>query len=570
MGNFYQIFVSFLPLRRNRVPRLTAWLCSLIFILYFSWDPAAVLAADITVDGSACTLADAITAANEDTAQFGCLAGDGEDTITLSVDITLSAALPEITSDITFEGDDHSISGDDSFPIFAIRNATVVINDMTLKDALSTTFGGAINVNTGTLTITGSTIEDNVANDSGGGIYSVDSHITIEESNVNDNSAKRSHGGGVYFISPTLDHRLRIKSSSFSGNAATQDGGAVYISGGDIEIHKSSFFDNSADEGGAIEINSSTLSVENSTFGRNTAREGGGMSAFNTDITLIHTTWAYNSALEQGGAVALIGSESKLRIQNTILSDSASGGDCHSGLEPDQIIENTGNVIQDGSCPLLTDSDTESSTATPTAEATAGQDDSSDGAESQFAAQSAQDGESADAVLLIQQAEPTATLDVMLLREEGWPPHFPLHPNSPAMDAADPSLCNALSPVEDQPGKTRPVGPGCEIGAWEAPPTPQPPTPTPSATPSPTATATGTATATITPTSTITATPSMPQYCIHIVTHGENLFRIAIQYDLTVRELSSFNNLLNDDRLSTGQEILIPHFDCPNFTPRKG
>ena len=543
---------------------------------------APVKAAAITVDGSACTLADAIAAANDDAAQFGCIAGDGEDTITLSANITLSAALPDITSDITFDGSGHYISGDDSYPIFSIKSATVVINNLTLRNALSTTFGGAVNVNNSTLAINQSTIRDNVANDSGGGIYAVDSHITIEETNVNDNSAKRSHGGGVYFISPTFDHHLRINSSSFRGNEASQDGGALYISGGDIEIHKSSFFENSADEGGAIEVNSSTLIVENSTFGRNSAREGGGMSAFNTDITLIHTTWAYNSALEQGGAIALIGTESGLRIQNTILSDSASGGDCHSGLKPEQITENTGNIIQDGSCPLLTDDGAESSDATPTAEPTA-EEAEADDAESQtveLRAQSAQEQESANEAVLIQQAQPTATLDIMLLREEGWPPHFPLHPNSPAMDAADDALCDALSPVEDQPGKTRPVGPGCEIGAWEAPPTPVPPTPTPvpptptpTASPRPPATATAMATATVAPTTTITPippNPEIPEYCVHLVERGENLFRIAIRYDLTVHAISSFNNLLNDDRLSVGQEILIPHRDCPNFTPRKG
>ena len=55
-----------------------------------------VRAASITVDKSAvddtngtCELADAITAANTDTATNGCTAGSGADTITLGVNITL-------------------------------------------------------------------------------------------------------------------------------------------------------------------------------------------------------------------------------------------------------------------------------------------------------------------------------------------------------------------------------------------------------------------------------------------------------------------------------------------------
>ena len=46
-----------------------------------------------------------------------------------------------------------------------------------------------------------------------------------------------------------------------------------------------------------------------------------------------------------------------------------------------------------------------------------------------------------------------------------------------------------------------------------------------------------------------------PPDCIHIVSEGENLFRIAILYSMTVREISSFNNLLRDDQLSVGQEL---------------
>ena len=43
-------------------------------------------AATITVDGTTCTLADAITAANNDTATGGCSAGSGVDTLTLTAD----------------------------------------------------------------------------------------------------------------------------------------------------------------------------------------------------------------------------------------------------------------------------------------------------------------------------------------------------------------------------------------------------------------------------------------------------------------------------------------------------
>ena len=64
---------------------------------------ATARAADITV-GDECALADAIEAANSDAAAGGCLAGAGADTIWLSDDMTLTAELSYIESDITVEG----------------------------------------------------------------------------------------------------------------------------------------------------------------------------------------------------------------------------------------------------------------------------------------------------------------------------------------------------------------------------------------------------------------------------------------------------------------------------------
>ena len=70
--------------------------------------------AAITVDGVSCTLAEAITSANNDNAGGnGCTDGSGADTITLNTDVTLTATdnstydptgLPVVTSAITIEG----------------------------------------------------------------------------------------------------------------------------------------------------------------------------------------------------------------------------------------------------------------------------------------------------------------------------------------------------------------------------------------------------------------------------------------------------------------------------------
>ena len=94
--------------------------------------------------GGACTLADAIVAANEDRAVGGCPAGDGADTILLTGDIVLGASLPEITADIFIDGSGFTISGDSQYRIFVVGGgAHVVIDRLTLANGSGDWDGGA-------------------------------------------------------------------------------------------------------------------------------------------------------------------------------------------------------------------------------------------------------------------------------------------------------------------------------------------------------------------------------------------------------------------------------------------
>ncbi len=550
-------------------PRLALFL-TLLSLLCIA--PMTTFAADISVNGSTCTLADAIAAANIDSAVAGCSAGSGADTITLTRNVTLTGSLPIINSEITIEGAEYSVSGDDAHQIFMVDGGTLTLNDLTVSNGLSATTGGAIYIaNEASLTLNRSMVLNSAGNDSGGGIYSNNSDVTLNESTIKGNTTKRSHGGGVYFVSTTDDHFLDITRSYFRNNTAIQDGGAVYLSGGGAKSLKSSFFYNTADEGGALEINSSTLVATNSTFGYNSAREGGGLSAFASNISLLHTTWAYNSALEQGGSLALIGVDSSLSILNTIISDSPSGGDCHSGLDPEQIIANTSNIIKDGSCPLLTagdkpPEDSQAASAEDEADLLAmaqpvGEASASDEGTVQLASAQSADEENAGDQLRAQQDPPDPSPtpnDPKLRAATGSPPHFPLAPDSPAMNAADDGLCESLEIDEDQPGTTRPQGSNCEIGAWEAPvvtPT-EPPEETP-VDPGPLAT--------ITPTPISTLPPPdegpPPEACVHTVVSGDTLYGLALRYGTTLEAFRRFNQL-ESDSLSVGQTLLVPVENC--------
>ena len=327
------------------------------------------LACAITVDDN-CSLANAIRSANgnaqikesgdndgNDDCEDGADVDDsasppdtGDDIIYLTANVTLTGPLPSITSRIQLEGDSHSISGDDKHQVFSVSGGQLSIHELTITKGLSATVGGGIYVNSGSLSIRDSAIKNSGASDIGGGIYAIDSNVTIVNSEISGNSTVKSHGGGFYFVSASGLHTLDIVGVTFRTNTATEDGGALKTAGGIATINKSTFVGNTADEGGAIESSETTLGITNSTFSSNSAREGGGLSSFSSFVTLTHTTWAYNSADEQGGGIAIIGWTGNFKIRNTLITDNTSGGDCHSGPNPDIIIEFTGNFIQDGSC----------------------------------------------------------------------------------------------------------------------------------------------------------------------------------------------------------------------------
>jgi hypothetical protein len=85
--------------------------------------PSVVVANTIVVNGTTCTLANAITSANNDFATGGCSAGSGNDTIELSADITLTAELPPVNSNIAFSSSGfstHSIVGDGFHRLFFV------------------------------------------------------------------------------------------------------------------------------------------------------------------------------------------------------------------------------------------------------------------------------------------------------------------------------------------------------------------------------------------------------------------------------------------------------------------
>src|SRR5437764_351045 len=103
---------------------------------------AAARANTIDVDGSGCTLADAISSANFGSSVGTCSSGStGADEIDISTDVTVSAELPQIYTDIQFVGfgaTPPNVSGNNAFRLFFVEGANVGFNNLKLINAKAT------------------------------------------------------------------------------------------------------------------------------------------------------------------------------------------------------------------------------------------------------------------------------------------------------------------------------------------------------------------------------------------------------------------------------------------------
>ena len=254
-------------------------LLTLIFFLCI----APALATDYTLDET-CALADAIRAANADEERGECPAGEGADSITLTADITLEGELPRVLSDITIDGADYSISGDEQFRIFYVdRGGALTLQNIHLTAGLahnevSFTFvdgvtgrsksGGAIIANRGSrLELVNSRFTNNVAEAYGGVLDTWASEIIIVDSEFSGNTAANGGAIGSAFSSVT------VSNSVFDGNIAAEVGGALQVFNGTAEVSDTQFSGNSAaEDGGVINVFAGTVEQSGNSFSDN---EGG-------------------------------------------------------------------------------------------------------------------------------------------------------------------------------------------------------------------------------------------------------------------------------------------------------
>lgn len=237
-------------------------------------------------------------------------------------------------------------------------------------------------------------------------------------------------------------------------------GGAIHAKLSHVEVHGVLFQENEAADGGAIVSQNGSLLVNSSTFDTNTvSQEGGGIFVTTTSDTatseaeIINSTFTRNFADSRGGGIMVDGVAELRLLQSTISrnrAELAGGGIFISGtltLANSIVAENTVNSANGKDIYTLAGGSTTSE----------GYNLFGSLAASSISPEST-DLEKAEAGLAD-------------LADNGGPtPTMALEPVSPAVDAIDPDACIDLDGQKltvDQRGMTRPIGGGCDIGAYE-------------------------------------------------------------------------------------------------------
>ena len=263
-------------------------------------DAGAVEAADnICPTPSSITTADGLDACIQ-----WANATAGPQTLGLGADITLSAELPHIASEITLNGSGHFVSGNNAVRVLYVESAgNLMLDTITVQNGRMTgsgNLGGGI-YNAGTVTVTNSTLSGNSADYGGGGIANYCGTLTVTNSTLSGNSANTYEGGGIYNYYGTVT----VTGSTLSDNSAG-NGGAI-SSNNTMTIANSVFSDNVASAlEGAIRSWSGTANITNSTFSGNSASQGGGIGVYGGALNIKNSTFSGNSATAMCGAIAVI------------------------------------------------------------------------------------------------------------------------------------------------------------------------------------------------------------------------------------------------------------------------
>ncbi len=124
-------------------------------------------------------------------------------------------------------------------------SGTVSMTAGEITDNSATVNGGALYITGGNFTMSDGKISNNTAIQNGGAAYITGGDVTIKHGTLNSNKAVQ---GGAIYMGGNDDALLILESGTMNYNEATDDGGAIYATGGTIEIGLKDCREEDADE----------------------------------------------------------------------------------------------------------------------------------------------------------------------------------------------------------------------------------------------------------------------------------------------------------------------------------
>lgn len=233
----------------------------------------------------------------------------------------------------------------------------IVISGLTARSNAATTSGSVVYAagnSLGTVTISKSTFISNSAGN-GGVVYLTASPGDIQTSTFTSNNAK--FGGAIY---ATQTSSLVGGYLSFTSNVASQDGGALYVSGSVAEFAPANFTNNIAQRGGAVFSTGASAYVEASGFiSGNRATIGGAVVFYDTNAPVFTSATLSNNQAPYGNISATA-------AKSLSVTTSSSGSQFSSATLPTitvNLLDGLGQLVASDSATLLTISIASATTA---------------------------------------------------------------------------------------------------------------------------------------------------------------------------------------------------------------
>ena len=247
-----------------------------------------------------------------------------------SISVTDGIAIPDSSSPLTINGNNHVIDGNGVARIFKILNyasSPVVLNDITFTNAGN----GAIYSLNPHLTINNCTFENNYAPMYGSAVTIVGNNTQIINSTFKNNLVANSTFGGAVRITGS---NVTVSGSTFENNNAT-NGGAINVGGDNCTIKYCTFEDNHAKNGGAIYASANNVSITDCKFTKNEAtynepstysNHGGGGAILmfqKENLTVSNCIFEENTAKHTGGSIFIYGSNNTNINNSTFFNNTA-------------------------------------------------------------------------------------------------------------------------------------------------------------------------------------------------------------------------------------------------------